>query len=303
MRGFLGLTKRNLLIYFKDIHAVIFSLLTSIIVFALYLVFLKGTFVSSINNVSVGLEDIINQEDIDLMVSTILLVGIVGASMITIPYSCLTTLVKDRENKIDFDISATPIKRWQIIVSYFVAAVISAFIVTSAILTVGLVVLNGSGDMNMSVLTLAGTYGIIFLGSISATAIFMIMSLFFKSSSTSSAFFGMLSAASGFVIGAYIPLAEFSENVQTICNLFPATQVTVLLRNNLLNGILENIDRSIGGVDEGLFVDAIKECFNFSAYLFGNTLSVGDMYLYILAILALSIVGMIAVYNKTYKRV
>ena len=37
MKDFLGFTRRNLIIYFKDILAIFFSLLTSIIVFVLYL--------------------------------------------------------------------------------------------------------------------------------------------------------------------------------------------------------------------------------------------------------------------------
>ena len=43
MNKFIGLTKRNLLIFFKDKQSVIFSLMTSIIVFVLYLLFLRGT--------------------------------------------------------------------------------------------------------------------------------------------------------------------------------------------------------------------------------------------------------------------
>ena len=50
MRGFMGIIKRNMLVYFKDIHAAIFSLLTSIIVFVLYLLFIKGTFVNSLTD-------------------------------------------------------------------------------------------------------------------------------------------------------------------------------------------------------------------------------------------------------------
>jgi len=42
MRKFVGLTKRNLLIYFKDIQSIFFSMLTPIIVLVLYVLFLKG---------------------------------------------------------------------------------------------------------------------------------------------------------------------------------------------------------------------------------------------------------------------
>lgn len=301
MKGFLGLTKRNLMIYFKDINAIIFSLLTSIIVFVLYLVFLKGTFVDSINNVSLGLEDFISQSDVEMLVSGILLVGIIGSALITVSYSCLTTVIKDRENKIDYDILATPIRRGQIILSYFIAATLAAFIITSIILTAGLIIIASMGDLSLTVASVFEAYGVVLLGSVSATSIFMVLALFFKSSSASSAFFGMLSAASGFVIGAYIPLSSFSEGIQTICNLFPATQITVLFRNVLLSGILNNINEKIGGVDDGLFVEGMRNAFNFQATFNGNTLSTVHMLIYITAILVVSTLSMIIMYSKTYK--
>ena len=49
MKGFIGLTKRNMLVYFKDRQAVIFSLLTSIIVFTLYMLFLRNMYVDMLN--------------------------------------------------------------------------------------------------------------------------------------------------------------------------------------------------------------------------------------------------------------
>ncbi|MBO5283451.1 MAG: ABC-2 transporter permease, partial [Lachnospiraceae bacterium] len=150
MRGFAGLTKRNLLIYFKDIQSVIFSLLTSIIVFVLYLLFLKGTFVDAVDAAMQGLETMVAAEDVEMLVNGILLVGILGSAMITIPYNCLSTIVKDREQKIDYDISATPIRRWQIVLSYFLASTLSAFIMTGILLTVGLVILSGMGELHMS---------------------------------------------------------------------------------------------------------------------------------------------------------
>ena len=50
----------------------------------------------------------------------------------------------------------------------------------------------------------------------------MLITMFFKSTNASGAFIGILSASSGFVIGAYIPISEFSGTIQTICNIFPA---------------------------------------------------------------------------------
>ena len=302
MRGFTGFTKRNLLLYFKDVQSVIFSLLTYIIVFVLYLLFLKGTFLDAIEEAMQGLEALVSDSDIEMLVSGILLVGIIGSALITVPYNCLSTIVKDRENRVDYDITATPLKRWQIILSYFTASTISAFITTSVILTAGLLLLSMMGNLHMSVSGLAAAYGITLLGAVSATAFFMIVVLFFQSSSASGAFFGMLSAAAGFVIGAYIPISQFSEGVQTFCNLFPASGITVLFRNALLNGLLEEVNRSLGGIDQGMFVESIKECFTFRASLFGNSLSQAQSVWYVAGCTAVCMLIMILLYSRTYKR-
>lgn len=302
MRGFAGLTKRNLLIYFKDIQSVIFSLLTSIIVFVLYLLFLKGTFVDAVDAAMQGLETMVAAEDVEMLVNGILLVGILGSAMITIPYNCLSTIVKDREQKIDYDISATPIRRWQIVLSYFLASTLSAFIMTGILLTVGLVILSGMGELHMSLWMLLAAYGIVLLGAVSATAFFMIVVLFFQSSSASGAFFGMLSAAAGFVIGAYIPISQFSEGVQTFCNLFPASHITILFRNALLNGLLEEMNASIGGIDQGMFVSSVKDSFTFRAKLLGSSLNqIGSVW-YVAGVIVLCIGIMILAYSRTYKR-
>ena len=305
MSMFKGLTKRNMLIYFKDKQAIIFSLLTSVIVFALYLLFLRRTYAEAINQAVAGIPAItglIQSEDLEMFTDIKLLVGIIGSAVITIPFSCLTTVIHDRENQVDRDILATPVRRWQIILSYFTASALSAILMTAIILTVGLVILNLMGSLYMGPAEILRTYGITALGCVSSTALFMNIILLFKSGSASSAFFGILSAVSGFVIGAYVPLSQFSDRVQTVCNLFPASHITILLRNALLSGVLGHIDGSIGGVDGGEFVNALKDAFTFRARMFGGALDVRGMLIFVTAVLALSLTAMVVNYSRNYKK-
>ena len=302
MRKYIGLTKRNLLIYFKDYQSILFSMITPIIVFVLYLLFLKDTFVSPIKDATIGLEQWILDEDINMFVNGLLLTGILGTTMITVPYNCLITIIRDRENKIDYDISATPIRRVQIVLSYFTASALSAFIMAAIILTGGLCIMGVQGTLYLGVKDVAALYGITFLGAISATSLFMIVVLFFKTSSASGAFLGILSAACGFVIGAYIPISQFSEGVQTFCNVFPGSGITVLYRNSLLNPLLDKMNQNIGGLDEGMFVEAMRETFVFDSHLFGQTISRGGVVgmVCIVAVVTTILIGII--YPKIYQR-
>ena len=237
-----------------------------------------------------------------MFVNGILLSGILGSATITVPFTCLQTIVKDREAGVDSDICSTPIKRWKIILSYFTASGISAFFLTSLILTAGLIILSIMGDMHMPAISVASCYGIILLGSISSTALFMFVMLLMRSSSTSAAFFGILSAASGFVIGAYIPLSRFSDSVMSFCNLFPASHITSMLKNVLLSGVADSINSDINGLDGGEFISAIKDVFSFNASSFGFNFQTTTSVLYVAAIALLCIAVMTVLYNKTYRR-
>lgn len=272
------------------------------IVLVLYLLFLKGTFVSSIDNFLTGLESFVTSEQIEMLVNGLLLTGVIGSALVTVPYNCLQIIVKDREQNVEYDILATPLKRGQIIVSYFLAAAVSAFLVSGCILTAGLLSLSVMGDLCMNVVAIAKAYGVALLGAVSATAFFMPVMLLFRSVSASSAFFGILSAAAGFLIGAYIPISQFSDSVQTVCNIFPASHITILMRNLILQGILDDISASIGGRDNGMFLIGIQDTFSFRARLLGTDLAVPAMFVYV-GILAVICIGIVVlVYGKTYKR-
>ena len=305
MMGILGLIKRNLLLFFKDWQSILFSLLTSIIVLVLYLLFLKGTFVSAIQSAMEqypGLTSMVSQKDIAMFANLFLLSGILGSAMISVPFSCITVLVKDRENKVDYDILSTPLKREQIIFAYFVSAVLTSILLNSIILAVGLIGIRMQGNMYLNISQVVKAFSVVALGSISASAIFMIVVLFFKTVSACEAFFGILSAASGFVIGAYIPISQFSNEVQTVCNLFPASQITIMLRNILLNGLLDHINTSLQGVDQGMFVLSLKEYFTFQAKLFNGYLDMNKMLEYILGVILFCIVTQIMIYSGSYKK-
>jgi len=305
MRGILGFIKRNLLLFFKDWQSILFSLLTSIIVLVLYLLFLKGTFVVAINKEMEqypGLASMVSEKDIDMFANLLLLTGILGSAMISVPFSCITTLVRDRANKVDYDILATPMKRGQIIFAYFVSAVLTSILLNSIILAVGLIGIRMQGNMYLNASQVVKAFSIVALGSISASAIFMIIVLFFKTVSACEAFFGILSAASGFVIGAYIPISQFSNGIQTVCNLFPASQITIMLRNILLNGLLEHINTSLQGVDQGMFVLSLKEYFTFQAKLFNGYLDMNKMLEYILGVILFCTVAQIMIYSGSYKK-
>lgn len=302
MISFIGMTKRNMLVYLKDRQAVIFSMITPIIVFVLYLLFLRGTFIDALENYLDMAKGFINENDIDMFANLLLLSGVIGSSVITVSYSSLTTIVSDKQNKIDYDISATPVTRVKIIVCYLIAAFINSFIISAILLTGGLIIVSLLGDAYLSFINVLALYGITLLGSLSATTILMILVILFKTTNSAGAFQGLLCAAVGFIIGAYIPISQFSTPIQTICNLFPGSHITALYRNVLLNGVIENMNSSMNGLDNGSLATVLKEVFSVNLNMFDNYIMVDGMLWYVLAIIIASLITITILFNKLYKR-
>ncbi|WP_026520890.1 ABC transporter permease [Butyrivibrio sp. VCB2001] len=302
LRGFIGLTKRNMLVFFTDKGTLFFSMLTPMIILLLYILFLKNSLLSSLQDAATGLENLVAAKDMAQFVNGLLLTGIISSALITIPYNALEIIVRDREDRVDLDMLSTPVKRFEIILSYFFAAVISAFMQAMVVLAVGIGILNMSGDMYLTALDIVKLVGAVFLGTVSSTSVFMVVMMFFKSMGTCGAFMGILSAVSGFVIGAYMPLSQFNKEIQNVCNLVPATGITVLIRNYLTGGILRHMDECIGGLDNGAFMKAMLDVFSYNTVVGGEIWTLNLTWIYVIISTVIFIGVLRVVYPAVFGR-
>jgi multidrug/hemolysin transport system permease protein len=291
-----------MLVFFTDKGTLFFSMLTPMIILLLYILFLKNNLLSSLQDAATGLGSLISANDMDQFVNSLLLTGIISSALITIPYNALEIMVRDREDRVDLDMLSTPVKRFEIILSYFCAAVTSAFMQTMIVLLFGIGVLVVSGDLYLSAGDAVRLVLAVFLGTVSSTAVFMVVMMFFKNMGTCGAFMGILSAISGFVIGAYMPLSQFNRSIQNVCNLVPATGITVLIRNYLTGGILRHMDECIGGLDGGAFMKAMLDIFSYNTVIGGEIWTLNLTWIYIIIITVIFIGVLRVVYPAVYGR-
>ncbi len=302
LRTYKGMTARNIKVYMKDRMAILLSMLTQIIVLGLYLMFLKNSYVDSIMLSLEQFEDIITKTDVEAVVNAWLIAGVIGTSVVTVALNSLTVMVSDKQEKIDFDYNATPAKPYAIVLSYFSGAVASTFIISSILLTAGFVFIAISGAFFYTITDILMIYGLVLLGSISGTIVLMLFISFFKKNSTLSSFGVMVSAAIGFVIGAYIPVSQFGDSVQTIVNLVPGSQIAGMMRNVLMRPAIDNIDTTLNGIDKGLFAESAEEMFALEMNIFGNDVGVNFMMIYSIAAIALFLILNLVSYKVSSKR-
>lgn len=284
-----GLIYRNIKVYFNDKGKIFFSILTPIIVLLLYSLFLA-------KNYDVFLENIFNEFNINKvyinkMISALILSSTLGVTLITVPFQCTLQFLEDKDKKIILDLSATGLNSRKRLFSYIISSAVSSIIVSIIIFSLSLIIFGVKYDMQLAISQIIYILLLILLGSISAVMMFLPIIILFKNLSSANGIYALVSSISGFVIGAYIPLTQFSSLIQSICSLFPATEITALIKKVLLSDIINEISLFVPSTVRDSFSSELKKGFSINNYFNGYEISIftaciiiflGSMLFYIL---------------------
>ena len=311
MGSFFGLVKRNMLVYLKNKATVFFSLLSPLIILFLYVMFLKQNYIDSLNNVFDSMNEgltaqgapaiVIKESFLDSFVNSWLISGILASTFITVPLSSLTLMVTDIETKKDFDFKSSPVKRWIHGMSYLVASFLNTLIISLVIFGIGLVVIN-TGEAPINIITILKCLLGIVIGSLSGSGCMYMIVSWFKKSSAVGAFTGIVSAASGFLIGAYMPISMFDTWLQYVANTLPGSHVAGIFRNLLMDSTLEQMSKFVPMVAREEFLLSMHDAFSLKLNFYGHTIGESQMWLYASLTLVLILAADIFIYLKTSKR-
>lgn len=301
INAFKGMALRNIRVYLKDKTSIIMSLMAQIIILGLFILFLKNNYTDSIIAQLGELKDLLSDKDINAIVNSYLMAGVIGTSVVTVALNSLSVMVSDRERKINFDYGAAPVKGHTVVLSYFSGAVVNTFLVSAILTTAGFIFLCMGSEISYTLLDFLKIYGLVALGSISATLVLMVFASFFKKSSTQGSFGVLVSAAIGFITGAYIPVSQFGDTVQTCVNLVPASQIAGMMKYVLITPTIDHANDVLNGIDKGEFAKAMKEVFAVDLKVFGNDIDFNFMLIYSVIAIAVFLIINLAVYKFASK--
>ena len=233
----LNLIKRNLKLYFRDKTSVFFSLLGVFIIIGLYVVFL--------GKMMVGYTESMIPESARFLMISWILAGVISVTTITTCNGAFGIMVEDTAlNKLrDFKVS--PIKRWQLVLSYVISAMIVGTIMSILTLVLSELYIYVDGGSILSVLGLIKVLGIILLSVFSSSAMIFLIMAFIKSQNAFGTASSIIGTLIGFLTGIYIPIGNLPLGVQTVIKIFPLSHSGVLLRQVMMSEVLplENLPR------------------------------------------------------------
>ncbi len=225
------LVLRNLRVYFRDKLSVFFSLLSVLVTFLVYLLFLGDVW-------SGDLPDVPGARS---MMSGWIMAGLLSIASVTTTLGAAGIMVDDRTTKVRKDFEASPLSRASLAGGY----ILSSFAVGSLMTTVGLIlaeayiVLNG-GEL-LSLTQLLKMLGLILLSVLSNTALLTFMVTFFKTNSSFGTASTLVGTLIGFLTGIYIPVGMLPQAVQGIVKLLPVSHTAVLMRQIFMEKPLQEV--------------------------------------------------------------
>ena len=291
------LIKRNVKLFFKDKGMFFTALITPGILLVLYATFLSNVYKDAFLS---GLPEgfTLGEGLLDGLVGGQLVSSLLAVSCITVAFCSNFLSVQDKANGTVKDLQISPVKSYVLSLSYYVASLISTFIICITALALGLFYLAITGwylSFGDVMLLLLDVVLLVFFG----TALSSVINYFLSTQGQISAVGSIVSAGYGFICGAYMPISSFGKGMQVAVSFLPGTYGTSLLRNHATRGVFEEMAKD--GVPNEV-IKGLSDPIDCTVYFFDKAVSQGTMYL----VLSLSVTALVAAYvlmNKFKKRV
>ena len=224
----IAFTKRNILLYFRDKMAVFFSLLSVMILIALYVLFL-GDLTSN------GLPDFPSK---NALLTSWFIAGILAVTSMTTTLASFGILVEDRANNRFKDFYASPISRPKLVGGYISSALFIGFVMSTFTLIISNIFLFLTGKTLITFDITLMLLGVILLAVLSSGAMVLFVVSFFHTSNAFAAASTIVGTLLGFLAGIYIPIGTLPDYLQTIIKFFPVSHSAALFRQILMESAL-----------------------------------------------------------------
>ncbi len=263
----LAFTARNLRIFFRDRSAVFFSLLASLIIIGLYILFLGDIWISNMKKLSNAREVMDNW----------VMAGLLAVTSVTTTMGAFGIMVADRTKKINKDFYCAPVGRRSLAGGYILGSFIIGLVMSLFTLILAEAYIIAEGGSLMTPAALAKVVGLIMLADFSGTSLVFFITSFFSSENAFSTASTVIGTLIGFLTGIYLPIGMLPPAVQWVVKLFPPSHAAVLLRKVMMSAPLAENPipaESLTGLEKTLGV----------AFYFGKTeLGAAASVIYLLA--------------------
>lgn len=229
-----NLIKRNVLIYMRDRGTVFYSILSTLIILGLMILFLgdmnSRDIVYALEQMG-GVRDAeADRANADHLIMMWTLAGILVSNTVTVTMTVMGCMIEDERDKRLASFYVAPVKRFYVALSYIFSAWIIGILMCLLTLAVfqgylavtGQALLNGTAWLQLS--------GMIVLNSFVYASAAYLLALFVHSMSAWSGLLTVIGTLVGFVGAVYLPMGALPEKVADVLKCLPVLHGAAMMR-------------------------------------------------------------------------
>lgn len=255
MSEVLALAGRDLKIYLRDRSAVFFSLLSSIIVIVLMLVFLGDMNVSSVTNslneMNLGTPEQ-NENNASLLVLMWAIGGILCVNGVTVTSMVTSTMINDFVNGKAQAFRTAPLSRVKLSLGYITASWSASVFICLLTLAAAEIFAAVNGAVIPGVAEHFILVAMILVNCFTYAGIMYFAGVLIKSEGAWSGFSTLTGTLVGFLGAIYIPMGALPDGVQSILKCLPVLHGCSMFRDILTSGMCE---KTLAGVPEDIIAE------------------------------------------------
>lgn len=287
---------RNTKLFFKDKGLFFTSLITPLILLVLYITFLGNVYRDSfLMHIPAGFE--VSESLLDGLVGGQLVSSLLAVCCVTIAFCSNMLMVQDKISGAKMDFTITPVRPSILALSYFIASFMATFLICMLALSAGLIYLGAIG-WYLSAADVCFLILDVCLLVLFGTALSSAVNFFLSSQGHISAVGTLVSSVYGFICGAYMPISQFSDGLQTVISFLPGTYGTALFRNHAMRGVFSEFE-SLGLPSE--LISEMMDAVDCNLYFFEHKVSLSVMYAVVFAAFV-SVIGIYILLNFAFQR-
>ncbi|MBN2299725.1 MAG: ABC transporter permease [Acholeplasmataceae bacterium] len=236
MYDLISLTRRHILNFLRDKSAVFFSFLSVIILIALYFLFIGRMYTGHLDLA----------KDINIYLTAgIMMGGILIINTASLSLGMMGNLITDlAQRKLD-GFLVTPVKRYKIILSYYIAAILVSSILSLFMWLLTYLYVGLFSGYWYSVETVIHTTLLLIIFTFISSTLMIYLTTLIKSVNAFGALSGVLGTFIGFTSGIYISLDSLGPTMTKVASVIPFTHMAIILKGVLLKEPYEIIAQSV----------------------------------------------------------
>jgi len=285
MRTIFLFTRRSVLLFLRDKATVFFSFLSTLILLALYFLFIGKSYATGLSETA---GRILSNDAVYSIVYIQMIVGVLVLNSLSLSIGAFSTIAHDFETGTVDSFLMTPIKPSNLLIAYFSGGFVCSFVLNVFTWLLSILLIGLLFGYWVGIAAALAVIGILVFASVVSCSLMMLFTALVKSSAAIGVFSGVAGTFLGFLCGIYMPYELLGKGVEKVGSVLPLTHITIWLKQIVLDDVFTKLKIA------GDFQDALLESFSAQNIgLVGMNISLGGALIYtaVIALICLFAAG------------